>query len=311
LSSGKSQLFKVASIGNANVDITYKLSRLPEMDEIVLADSYEITTGGSASNYSYAIAKLGAKSHFIGAIGKDLLGEFFLKELKQMGVDVSMVQQVDANTGCVSILIDQTGEKRGVAWRGANLNLKPTEAWLTLKSFDLVHLAGCTPDVSNWVVQNIPVKKSFDPGSSSEKYSEKELLSTVSSCEVSYLSTRQVRLVEQKSGVAIAEFARLKQVVLIEKRGSNGVSVYSPTICFSIAPVKANVVDTTGAGDVFSACFDYIYFTEHDLVKAAKWATVAASLKVTKLGAKAGVPTYHELSEVVANFEQSVMPLPI
>lgn len=283
-----------ASIGNANIDLTLRVRALPEADNIVQAIDVAVGTGGSASNYAYTIVRMGAKAHFFGAVGDDIFGRYFLSELSSSGVDTSHVEVVRGRpTGFVTIWLDQSGEKRGVAWRGANELVEPRPDWSVLDTMDIVHLAGCSPRVARWVWANVRAPKTFDPGSSIHLYTDRELLEALRVCRVTYLHTEAVRrlgLGEQALRELLGE-----RGVLVEKMGAQGVRVHSSTRTFRVKPPKVEPVDTTGAGDVFSAVFDFKLAAGDSPAEAAIWATAASSLKIGRAGAKQGVPSYNEL----------------
>jgi ribokinase len=286
----------MAAIGNANVDVSYKLGAFPRVDQVVIAEEYEIGSGGSASNYAYAAARLGATSLFIGAVGDDVLGEYFLRELGRKGVDVSLIQVVpNEKTGTVTIWVDDKGEKHGVGWRGANLKLTPAPEWKRLNGVNVVHLGGCPPGITRWVVSEIKTEKSFDPGSASHLYTPDDLLYAVSNCKLSFLSEAEISRLVSRSGQKLSDLVSSNDAVIVEKMGARGVRLYVEKRTFFVKPLSIAATDTTGAGDVFSATFDYKFLLERDAVEAAYWATASASLKVRSMGAKNGVPTLDEL----------------
>jgi ribokinase len=291
----------MAAIGNANVDFSYKLRAFPQADHVVTAEGYEIGSGGSASNYAYAAARLGATSLFVGAVGDDVLGQFFLRELSREGVDVSLVQIVpNEKTGTVTIWVDEKGEKHGAAWRGANLKLNPTTEWNRLNEADIVHLSGCSPNVVRWVVSEINSEKSFDPGSASHLYTADDLLHAVSNCKLSFLSEAESSKLVTHSGRTLSELVSSKDAVIVEKMGAKGVRLHVQNRTLAVKPLQVAVKDTTGAGDVFSATFDYKFLLTRDVVEAVYWATASAALKVQSMGAKGGVPTFSELKRFFA-----------
>lgn len=60
---------------------------------------------------------------------------------------------------------------------------------------------------------------------------------------------------------------------------------------------KMDVVDTTGAGDVFHGAFIYGLLKNWSLEKTAKFANAVAAMKCRKLGGRAGIPTLREVTE--------------
>ncbi|MEM3670727.1 MAG: carbohydrate kinase family protein, partial [Thermoprotei archaeon] len=267
----------------------------PVSDSIVLADEFLAHTGGSASNFAYAARMLGASVSFVGAIGNDPAGKFFLEEIRSYGIDVSFVQVLEGeHTGSASIWIDSSGEKHGVAWRGANLKLSPNNEWKKFDSADIVHLAGCTPSVCNWVIANTSTMKSFDPGSSSKKFSPKQLATMCSKSKVTFVTRGEVERC-LADGISLIESTLKGAGILVVKNGALGVEVWSQSEAFKMNALPAEVVDTTGAGDAFAAAFLYRYLETGVVQDACRWANACAALKVGSLGAKSGIPDYKRL----------------
>jgi ribokinase len=304
-----SKVYEFASIGNANIDLTFRVKELPPVDAIAQAAEGYISTGGSASNYAYAASKMGAHAYFFGVVGDDLFGRFFLEQLSGMGVDTRFVRVVPhKTTGMVTIWLDASGEKRGVALRGANSYLEPRPEWAVLNQMRLVHLAGCAPHIAEWVWKNIGTQKSFDPGSSIHLYSRQQIIDGLTHSRVTYLSTDALKtlgLGEHDLRLIAASTTNL----IVVKTGAGGVRVYDGSRVVRVPALKVGVVDTTGAGDVFSAVFDFKVVAGETPEEAALWATAAAALKITKLGAKEGVPSVGELREFVDSVRSNVRPL--
>ncbi|MCL5788594.1 MAG: PfkB family carbohydrate kinase [Candidatus Marsarchaeota archaeon] len=286
-------------MGNANVDYSYRIRSFPRSDEVVVADGCVVSSGGSASNFAYAARRLGVNSMFVGAVGDDSAGKFFLDEMEAGGVDVSLVQVVKGElTGTVSIWVDDTGEKHGVAWRGANTRLTPVAGWRRLDEATVVHLAGCVPSVAAWLTDTLHTATTFDPGSSSGRFSAKQLGSMVSRCEVSFLSSREVDRAALE-GVSLIDDARFSRKILVIKMGGKGVEVHFHGGALKMEPLPSEVVDTTGAGDAFASAFVFRYLRDKDVAEATRWGTASAALKVRRLGSKSGVPTLDELQRFV------------
>jgi ribokinase len=302
-------VLEFASIGNANIDVTLRVKEMPQIDSIIQASESFVGTGGSASNYAYTIVKMGAKAHFFGCVGEDLFGRVFVEELSDMGIDTRFVEVVAGEkTGFVTIWLDDSGEKRGIAWRGANNRLAPKPEWEALNRMSLVHLAGCTPGVAEWVWRNIAAPKSFDPGSSTHLYTPQHIVEGIKRCRVSYLSTHTLNSL----GINRHNLNALTASggnILVEKMGSRGVRVYSEGRVVRLPAVEARPVDTTGAGDVFSAVFDYKIMSGYPPEEAAVWATAASTIKITEVGAKRGVPSYTQLESYVETIRDKITPV--
>ncbi|MFB0563364.1 MAG: carbohydrate kinase family protein, partial [Candidatus Lokiarchaeia archaeon] len=90
--------FDVVGIGLSCVDLVMKVSKFPDVDEVVVTLEYEKHFGGVAANAIVALARLGAKVGFIGKIGADIFGDDIVKEFEKVGVDTSKIIR-DKNFG--------------------------------------------------------------------------------------------------------------------------------------------------------------------------------------------------------------------
>ncbi|MEM3655792.1 MAG: PfkB family carbohydrate kinase [Thermoprotei archaeon] len=302
------EVLEFASIGNANIDVVFRVKGIPELDSIAQASEGFVGTGGSASNYAYTIVKMGAKASFIGCVGDDVFGRVFVEELSSIGVDTRFVEVVkNERTGLVTIWLDDSGEKRGVAWRGANKHLAPKPEWMALNKMSFVHLAGCSPSVAKWVWDNIGAPKSFDPGSSTHLYTPELLIEALKACRVSYMSTHTLNALGINRG-NLNELLASNGNILVEKMGGGGVKLHTGGKGVWVPALKARPVDTTGAGDVFSAVFDFKIASGSPPEEAAIWATAASAIKISKLGAKSGVPNHDELESYVHKVKENITP---
>ncbi len=158
----------VVSIGNANVDILLYTDKLPGRDEEVQVKNFEISAGGSASNFAVTITRLGCSCRFIGCIGEDAFGEIIINEFKREKVDARLKKMKGKPTGIVVILVYSSGERAMLAFRGANLSLTPADIREEMiADAKHVHVSGSTIEVARHALKmGSSMKKftSYDPG---------------------------------------------------------------------------------------------------------------------------------------------------
>ena len=88
--------------------------------------------------------------------------------------------------------------------------------------------------------------------------------------------------------------------------GSKGAKLITENQECEVEAYKVNVIDTTGAGDVFDATFNYCYLEGCSIEESLQMATVASALKVTRIGGISS-PTKDEIREVLKNFKPKVV----
>ncbi|MEO8908379.1 MAG: PfkB family carbohydrate kinase, partial [Microbacteriaceae bacterium] len=112
----------VAVVGSANLDLVYRVERIPDGGETVLARAYSEHPGGKGNNQVIAAARAGADTRFIAAVGDDSHGDLLSAALAAAHVD-SLVRRVGAPTGTALITVDDAGENSIVVNPGANADL--------------------------------------------------------------------------------------------------------------------------------------------------------------------------------------------
>ncbi len=134
----------ILALGDANVDLIAPVGDFPEEGGEVLLRRLEWRAGGSAANFSVAIARLGRNSGFIGRVGDDALGRFLMKDFKREKVDISQLQvDHEVGTGLAFVLVSKRGERTMFGYRGANVRLSAEELDLDyVKGAEVLHVSG-------------------------------------------------------------------------------------------------------------------------------------------------------------------------
>ena len=135
-------------VGSINADLTSRVKRHPNPGETLLGSGGGITAGGKGANQAVAAAYLGANVAFVGAVGKDPYVEPALKHLRDSGVDLSHVAEVDDTTGLAIITVSDDGENTIVVIPGANAHVDSAfvqERTAPIEQADIVLLQGEIP----------------------------------------------------------------------------------------------------------------------------------------------------------------------
>ena len=102
-----------------------------------------------------------------------------------------------------------------------------------------------------------------------------------------------------RAAIRLSSKVRARYIVI--KLGDRGSFIYDGQEYYIIPAEKVRAVDTTGAGDVFTAVLSYVYLRNGNIISAAKYATCAAALTVMKEGAYPSIPTKEEVLEYIRN----------
>jgi sulfofructose kinase len=291
---------RVVSVGIAVMDKIFGVPDIPSSPIKVFAKSYGEIGGGPAATGSVAIARLGGRAELWARVGDDAVGARIIEELGEWGVEPRLRRVPGAASSVSGVLVDDRGERLIVSFSDDALD--PDASWLPLDAIDRADavLADTRwPDGSEAVLKaargaGVPCVLDAD----------------LAPDEVAH---RLVPLADYVifSAPALARFAGLpdaadlaEALALVEGRcpGILGVTVGAEGFLWleggqlRHAPAPAvTVVDTLGAGDVFHGAFALAIAEGRSVAEAARFANMAAALKCTRPGGRAGIPDRAEV----------------
>ncbi|MFX1567307.1 MAG: carbohydrate kinase family protein [Promethearchaeota archaeon] len=309
--------FDVICIGAALVDIIAKIERHPLEDDEVFVSDLQLLSGGAAANTAYACSKLGLKTGFIGKIGRnDEFGHRIIKDFKEISLDTTLIKySTEAVTGSAYVAINEKGDRRIYAYSGAANFLSEDD----ISSKDLVK--------SNIIFLSslrnlVPFKKAakigkessipiiLNPGMLIIDQGFENIKDLFFNIDILIMSSREFhnlfhirksnldnQIIEDKAKILF----NLGIKVIIVTMGKNGAIILNSNKLELIKPLQVNhVIDTTGAGDAFSAGFIYgfirnLSFEFKDLKSNVMIGNFVAAKCIQKLGARNGIPTGYEL----------------
>ena len=293
-------------VGSLNLDYSIGLERMPKPGQTVSADSLRLSPGGKGANQAYALGKLGCKTAMIGAVGKDDAGRLLTGNLRSVGVDVSGIRESDTPTGQAFITVERTGENAIIILAGANGEVSPADVDRGRK---LIEDADCLVMQLEVPVETVlyaaRLAKSLgktvvlDPAPAISGLPE-ELFALAdfvkpNETELAVLTGMPTDTVEHCEAAAKLLLQKGAGTVLVSL-GSKGVlAVGKGNESILVPAVESEVVDTTAAGDCFTAAFVSAY--DGDLKKALLYANTAASIAVSRPGAQASIPSAEEVRE--------------
>ena len=298
-------------LGSLNMDLVVKAMRAPDAGETLHGQSFQTIPGGKGANQAAAAAKLGGSVAMVGRVGADGFGETLKAALNDVGVDTSAVL-VDENhpTGIAMIVVDDTGENRILIVAGANGQvsrldidamrpaLKQAKILVTQMEVPLDAVEYALDAAS---AQGTPIVLNLAPASplSDETLRKIDYL-IVNESEASLLSNIPVIDTDSAKAACSALFARGSRTVIVTL-GAHGALLATPEGFITIPAHQVNVVDTTAAGDAFTAGFVVALLETDDLAKSVEYANTVGALTVTKFGAQASLPTKLDVENFLKN----------
>ena len=285
----------ITVIGSINMDLSVGTNSFPNQGETVLGDFFKTVPGGKGANQAVAASRLGSEVVMIGCLGNDPFGDSLLRNLKDEGVSVEMIEQTETATGIANILLHD-GDNRIIVVPGANSCLSPQQIdthWETIKSSSLVVLQLEIPtDTIDYTLRKchefgIPVLLNPAPAGNFNK----EWIT-----HATYLTPNETEC-ESIFGPDYKETLASFPNQLIITLGSKGACYHDGETIVQVTGYKTEAVDTTGAGDTFNGALAHAIEKGYPLQDAIRFANAAASLSVEKFGAQGGMPTYPEVED--------------
>ncbi|HOK53401.1 MAG TPA: PfkB family carbohydrate kinase [Armatimonadota bacterium] len=289
--------YDVIGIGYGAVDFLGIVPSYPSIDAKTEMEQVTIQGGGVTTTAMVAAARLGARVSYIGVTGDDLIGKFALAELQKENVDTShVIIRHGSNSPFSLIVIDKPTGKRNIFWTNAGITtVKPEELDKEhILSARVLHVDNHEPaaatQAAKWANDaGIPVL--MDAGSMRPGVSEliQYVDVLVASHRFAIECTGETDLM-----TAARKLMTGRRQISVVTNGDNGCACITRDDEFHLPAFKVDVVDTTGAGDVFHGAFSFGLAKGWDARKIAVFASAVAAIKCTKLGGRLGIPAYEE-----------------
>lgn len=241
--------------------------------------------GGSAANTIYALASLGFKTAFLGAVGADTFGNKVLEELLSRGISVERIRR-EGETSLALIILDQNRDRTIIVSPGS------AERALALEDGDLFpqalyHLTSlASPEGAPFqkaLLTKLPQRISFDPGEIYTGKGKDFLLHFLQKTKYLFITEGELA----KSSFSQEELLNLWIDTLFLKRGKKGAKAIKRGLIVQSSVYQApKIVDNTGAGDYFNAGVLAGLLLNLPLERALDLGLYSASLSLRDYGRK-------------------------
>ena len=321
---------KILGIGSALVDI---LSQIPneqvlqelnlpkgsmtyvKADDAVniaerLAKDYgsQRASGGSAANTMSGLAQLGVEAGFLSKIGKDEMGEFFKKQMADTHVKPLMLTS-DTPTGRVAAMVTPDGERTFATCLGASIELSPDDIQPELlEGWDIFYIEGYLVANPNMLRKAISTAKAqgmniaIDLASYNVVEESRDfLLELVNNyVDIVFANEQEAFALTGMEPKAALHFLAERCDIAVVKIGAKGAYIQRGHDIVTIPPMKAEVVDTTGAGDMWAAGFLAGLVKGEDLQKCGMMGAIVAKNIIEVVGAKMDAERWDKIHEAIA-----------
>ena len=276
---------------------------------------------GASGIFIDAVARLGVRASFIGAVGKDDFGKLIIRRFKEDGVDTSHIKILkDYTTGVAFVTYFSDGSRKFIYHlpRAATGQIYPEDIKEDyLSNLNFLHIVGSTMSINEHcreackkavkLVKSAGGKITLDPNFRPELFSEEKIREyfdpLIANSNIILPTSEEIMVLTGKSSLkkACKEILNRGPDIVAVKQGKEGSHVFTRDEEFHVSAFKVDEVDPTGAGDCYCAGFIAGLVRGMNLEKAAEFASAAGALAVTKKGPMEGVPTMKEVNELIGS----------
>lgn len=292
-------------LGSLNMDLVIKAERAPEAGETLSGQFFQTIPGGKGANQAAAAAKLGGDAAMVGRVGRDDFGKSLVNALQNVGVDTSAVRtDPDHPTGIAAITVEDSGENRILIVAGANgqvsiadvESIRPALAEAEALVLQM-EIPFPTIDYALDVATELDLLTVLNLAPAyplADEILKKIDILILNESETCLLSNISVADAESAKMACSALHARGANTVIVTL-GAQGALLAAPDGFVFVPAYPVDVVDTTAAGDAFTAAFVVSLLETDDPAKSLQYANAVGALTVTKLGAQVSLPTKEEV----------------
>jgi ribokinase len=305
----------IVIIGSLNLDFVVQVANLPQPGETISGSQFLTLPGGKGANQACAVGRLAQPNtaSMIGCVGMDVYGAQSLESLRVCGVNHKHVRgTIEAATGIALIVVAENGQNQIVVVPGANDCLRPAEVTAALslltetasgRSHLLLQLETPLDTITAAALhaRALGMTVILDPAPARELPSE--LLQSISiltpneseALALLGASGNHIALADAPD-IALRLLALGPQQIIL-KLGSQGAFLFDGKRGRHFPARLVKVTDTTAAGDCFNGALATGLAEGMAIDDAIRFANVAASISITRLGAQSSLPTRAEVEQ--------------
>lgn len=301
----------VVGIGEASVDLVFRVSRLPGRGERVLANTQLISPGGIVGNFLCALGKLGTECGFIGHIGDDDLGFLVREDFLRHNVDITRLRvRKESRTRTTIVMISDSGEKSIVIGPAEFPDIDLDRSDLDyMSSVRLLYLLG--GDLGRAIKitalareRDQQVSLDLDASFARDDESYAAVRKLLQYVDILFVNARAMDLLikgETSLKLAAKRVLDWGPRIVVMTMGSGGAIALTPEEEITQPAFEVEVIDTAGAGDCFHAAFVHGYLQGWDCKHSLVYASAAAAICIARPGTRVGFPTHQEIVDFLVS----------
>jgi len=310
---------KILGIGNAIVDVlarvddqfllkrklikgSMKLINKSEFEDLKKNIKIEkIVAGGSVANTMSGIAYLQGNASFVGKINSDSFGEIYKKSLEDINVKFSYLQKnEDLSTGASIILITPDSERTMCTYLGISSHLSESDInENNIINTELIFLEGYLWDkgisekmfkhVINIAKKNkVKIAMSLSDIFCVTRHKEDFYNLLNNDLDILIGNENEINELTNKKNLldSINQLKKLNKLIVVTKSANGSIAIKGNEVINCESTKADNILDLTGAGDLFAAGFLKEYLDKSDIKKCLMTGSMLASKIIQKIGAR-------------------------
>lgn len=294
---------ELVGVGHICQDYLCVVDHYPAEDSSTRILSVETQGGGAVATAIVAASRLGTTTALIGTLGNDNTGDEIVAELLRENVDVSCIERLEGVKSLFSyVMIDpQAGTRTKFPFKDRMPPLEWSEMQVaTLAGAKVVHLDGTHYENAvnaASLAKEHGVLVSLD-GSTRQKDNELNR-ALAAMADVLITNSEYPCLVSGQPTLeqALLEMSAWGPGIVMATAGPDGVYAVIDGAVRHFGAFPAQVVDTTGAGDVFHGAFLTAFLRGKDLEDCIQFAQFAAARKCEQIGGRRGIPDFQTVEK--------------
>ncbi|MBQ6101476.1 MAG: adenosine kinase [Bacteroidales bacterium] len=269
----------------------------------------QMASGGSAANTMSGLAQLGIEAGFLSKIGKDEVGEFFAKQMTETHVKPLMLKS-NTPSGRVQALVTADGERTFATCLGAAAEMCADDIQPELlQGWDIFYVEGylvANPTMLRKAIETAKAQGmtiAIDLASYNVVEESRDfLLELINNyVDIVFANEKEAFALTGMEPEAALDYIAERCDIAVVKVGAKGAFVKRGNEIVTIPPMKADVVDTTGAGDMWAAGFLAGLVKGENLQKCGMMGAIVAKNIIEVMGAKMDEARWEKIHTSIAS----------
>lgn len=287
---------KVLILGGVIMDSYVVTKQYPERGQDTSITDFFDKVGGCSINVAVTLRNLGCEPYIVSGLGNDYRGHKINDYLASQGLNTQFISQEEGSTGYCLILLDDTGERTFLTYKGCEENLTDSISDESLiHDMSYVYVTGyylLNSSYKNEKLRLLRILKEsgskivFDPGSLVDEIEVDFLESVLRLSHIIVPNKTEVDKLIKRLNIEsnFHEWCLDKNFeIVVIKNGSKEVNAYTKNAHYKMTPYKVQTVDTTGAGDSFAGGLIYSLMNNKSIQESMQIASACGAVTTTFL----------------------------